>query len=94
MLKPGDSAADATPGMPAFSPELWVLLALVGGAAVLGVLGRIAQAIEDEKSSHLAQIKAEQLRRHYAAQLASKIQGEIIEVDEVQEAPVAEARAA
>jgi hypothetical protein len=81
--------------MAPFSVELWLLLALIGAAAVLALLGRIAQAIEDEKIVHLARIKADELRRSYAAQLAAqKSQGEVIEVDIVEDEPVAPPAAA
>jgi hypothetical protein len=78
--------------MAPFSPEVWSLLALIGVGAILATLGRMSSAIEDEKSSHDTRIKADHLRRQYAAQFAAqKSHKEVIEVDVVEDAPSAAA---
>lgn len=74
--------------MVTFSTELWVVLTLISLASVLGVLARIASAVEDEKRLHHANVEAERLRRQYAAQLESQQPKEdVIEVEVVEEGP-------
>ncbi len=81
--------------MTSFPLELWLLLGLIGVASVLAVLGRLAQAIEDEKVAHLSHLKADELRRSYAAQLAAqKNTGEVFEVDIVEDEPASPPAAA
>src|SRR4051794_6295045 len=71
--------------MVTFSTELWVVLTLVSLASVLGVLARIASAVEDEKRLHDAKVTADRLRRQYAAQLEDQQpKEEVIEAEVVE----------
>jgi hypothetical protein len=74
--------------MATFATEFWVVLALVSAVSVLGVLARIAAAVEDEKRLHDAKVTAERLRLQYAAHLEAQHPKEaVIEVEVIEEGP-------
>lgn len=78
--------------MVTFSTTTWLLLAFVGGVAVLAMLHGMAMVVRNQKQVHDTRLKVARLRRRYAAELAGE--QDIIEVPAIEEEPPELAKAA
>jgi len=70
-LKMKDSPSDAQ-SMVSFTTEIWLALAVLGVAAVLGMLYGLATQVSNEKQAHDVRAKVALLRNQYTAKLAGQ----------------------
>ncbi len=79
-MKTTDSNADAGTVV-RFPFELWLVMAVIGGACALVLLHYLAAAIDNERRALDLRLRAAELRRRYARQLRGEDVEEAIEVD-------------